>query len=309
VAAGLVALAVPASASAAVTIGPDPLQERTDVLGGTRIFTNAVVPGAELASPIDGVVVRWRIRRGSGPDAMAPDTVTLRILRPTGNVNVFTAMGTSEPHMVPGGTTDPVDVYEYPTRLPIAAGDRIGLDSTANQVTVRAETSASYLEGFTAVADGQTASFFPGTFSNRYVLVNADVEPDCDGDSFGDETQDGDTSSCIPPEPAKAARTLTLDASKNKVKERKKVTLFGGLRLVTRQQGVCEAGQTVQLQRKRPSQATFTTFAQAQTDATGVFSAKVKVTKTFEYRALVPETATCAGQTSNTEKVKAKKPK
>jgi hypothetical protein len=33
------------------------------------------------------------------------------------------------------------------------------------------------------------------------------------------------------------------------------------------------------------------------------------VKKTFEYRAQVPETATCAGQTSNTEKVKVKKQK
>jgi hypothetical protein len=41
----------------------------------------------------------------------------------------------------------------------------------------------------------------------------------------------------------------------------------------------------------------------------GHFSARKRVEKTFEYRAQVPETATCAGGISNTEKVKVKKPK
>lgn len=30
------------------------------------------------------------------------------------------------------------------------------------------------------------------------MLINADVEPDCDDDGFGDETQDPDTSVCLP---------------------------------------------------------------------------------------------------------------
>jgi hypothetical protein len=125
------------------------------------------------------------------------------------------------------------------------------------------------------------------------------VEPDCDSDGFGDETQDPSTPSCHP-------RTLVLDANKNKVKKGKKVTLAGQV-VETRQDGACAAGQAVELQRKKPSLATFTTIEQLQTDAAGAFSAKKKVKKTFEYRAQVPESATCAGQTSNTEKVKVKK--
>jgi hypothetical protein len=115
----------------------------------------------------------------------------------------------------------------------------------------------------------------------------------------------------LPPEPepvVKIDRTLTLDANKNKVKEGKRVTLTGQLTEIVRQ-GPCESGQTVALQRKKPSQSTFTTLEQLQTDAAGHFSTKEKVTKTFEYRAQVAETATCLGQTSNTEKVKVKKPK
>jgi hypothetical protein len=111
------------------------------------------------------------------------------------------------------------------------------------------------------------------------------------------------------PEPGpKADRTIVLDANKNKVKKRKKVRLSGQVNATARQ-GPCESGQTVELQRKRPSQATFTTFAQVQTDAQGSFSLKKKVKKTFEYRAQVVETATCGAALSNSEKVKVKKKK
>jgi hypothetical protein len=108
------------------------------------------------------------------------------------------------------------------------------------------------------------------------------------------------------PPPPKADRTLTLDANKNKVKKGKRVTLTGQVNQVTRQ-GACESNQPVQLQRKKPSQTTFTTVEQLQTSATGTFLTKEKVKKTYEYRAQVAETAACAGQTSNTEKIKVKK--
>jgi hypothetical protein len=108
-----------------------------------------------------------------------------------------------------------------------------------------------------------------------------------------------------PEPPAKADRTLTLDANKNRVKKGKRVTLSGRVTEIVRQ--ACQASQTVELQRKRPKQTTFTTIEQVQTDAAGSFSTKRKVKKTFEYRAQVSETATCGGQVSNTEKVKVKK--
>jgi hypothetical protein len=155
----------------------------------------------------------------------------------------------------------------------------------------------------------------PGSFSWRERSDNP-----CPGGEFSSPSQTGAWSPDLPnvdsmfavfveppPEPLpKVPRTLTLDANKNKVKKGKRVTLTGQINEVVRQ-GPCESNQTVDLQRKRPSQTTFTTAEQLQTDAAGAFSAKEKVKKTFEYRAVVPETATCAGQTSNTEKVKVKK--
>jgi hypothetical protein len=113
----------------------------------------------------------------------------------------------------------------------------------------------------------------------------------------------------LPPQPEpKADRILTLDASKNKVKKGKRVTLAGQLNQIVRQ-GACETAQTVALQRKKPSQTAFTTIEQLQTDVAGSFSTRRKVKKTFEYRAQVAETDACEGGLSNTEKVKVKKKK
>lgn len=186
------ALAVAAPARAAVTIGPDPLPERSSVIGSAnaRIFATGDLPGVGVTSPIDGVVVLWRVRRGSGPGALPEDTITLRILRGTATENEFTAVGTSESHEVPSGAADPEPIHEYPTRLPIAAGDRIGLGTMSNAFPAREEAGASYLTRKNALADGESGLFEVGAFENRYVLINADIEPDCDGDGFGDETQD-----------------------------------------------------------------------------------------------------------------------
>jgi hypothetical protein len=110
------------------------------------------------------------------------------------------------------------------------------------------------------------------------------------------------------PEPQPiAGRSVTLDANNNKVKKGKNVRLRG--RVAETRQGACAANQPIELQRKKPSQSTFTTVEQLTTDAAGSFSAREKVKKTFEYRAQAAETSTCGGGVSNTEKVRVKKPK
>jgi 6-phosphogluconolactonase (cycloisomerase 2 family) len=124
-----------------------------------------------------------------------------------------------------------------------------------------------------------------------------------------------------PPAPpavgAPAPRTITFDASKSKAKKSARDPLlavrkgrkvrFSGDVSAPQDVAGCESNQTVELQRKKPKQAGFTTFDQLQTDATGNFSTKEKIKKTFEYRAVLVETAACDDAASPTEKVKAKK--
>jgi len=115
------------------------------------------------------------------------------------------------------------------------------------------------------------------------------------------------------------ARSVSFDATKAKakaggevprlaVKKGRKARLSGDVNAPQDVAG-CESSQTVQLQRKKPKQTTFTTFQQVQTDAAGSFSTEKKIKKTLEYRAILGETAACDDATSNSEKVKAKKKK
>ncbi len=122
------------------------------------------------------------------------------------------------------------------------------------------------------------------------------------------------------PQPAlQSARTVSFDASKAKakqagtsprlaVKKGKKARFSGDVSAPQNVAG-CESNQTVEIQRKKPKQTTFTTLEQVQTDAAGSFSTAKKIKKTFEYRAVVGETAACDDATSSSEKVKAKKKK
>jgi hypothetical protein len=117
-----------------------------------------------------------------------------------------------------------------------------------------------------------------------------------------------------------SARTVTFDATKAKkgkasakvpllrVKKGKKAR-FSGQVSAPQDVAGCQANQTLDLQRKKPKATTFTTFEQVQTNATGAFTTKEKVKKTFEWRVVLAENQNCDDATSNSEKVKAKKKK
>jgi hypothetical protein len=113
-----------------------------------------------------------------------------------------------------------------------------------------------------------------------------------------------------PPEPAaKADGTLTIDANKGKVEKGRKVTLTGQLDVPSNES--CEPGRPIQIQRRLKSEddSKFQTFETVATDAGGNYSLKVKVKKTFFYRAVVGETEVCDDETSNTQKVRVQKKK
>jgi FG-GAP repeat len=103
-----------------------------------------------------------------------------------------------------------------------------------------------------------------------------------------------------------AARGLSLDASKNKVRKGKKFALRGTLTSPVNP-GSCAAGQSVTLERAKPRSSAFKPFANDTTDGGGAFSLKVKAKRTFVYKAHVDATNTCAASDSNREKVKVRK--
>jgi hypothetical protein len=143
-------------------------------------------PGGVLA-PEDGVVVRWRIKVGIETLESA-----LLITRP-GSSDIRSAVGGS-PLVIP--PTDQISTYE--TRLPIQVGDALGLACCASS------THGQYVKAITPGAVNllwslpfELGSGRPGySQPDQELLVNADIEPDCDGDGLGDESQDASTSPC-----------------------------------------------------------------------------------------------------------------
>jgi hypothetical protein len=288
---GLLGLLSP-SAEAATQVG-ETFTPNTGPPAGLVVLQSGS-PMGEYAMPFAGVVTSWSHH---APASNAAE-LKFKVARPAAG-DSFTIIGEDGPR-----TFIPGVLNTFPTRIPVLTGDVIGfyIVSDPGGGTSRVTNMhPRHIRGGDPPV-GSTLPYAPS--GNALQLdVSATLEPDCDGDGFGDETQDPSVlgGSC----PIRG-RALTLDVSKNKVKKGRNVTFSGQLTEVVRQ-GECQSAQTVDVARKKPKQTAFTTFEQLQTDAGGSFSTTEKVKKTFEYQAQVAQTATCAGHTSNTEKVKVKK--
>jgi hypothetical protein len=289
--AGLAALAAPASAGAVAQIGETFPGATGSCDTGTALQSSSPRSPPQYAAPSVGVITSWSFYA----TPVAPTLLKLKVARPAGG-NTFTIVGESPPKNPAGGV---LSTYSD-VRIPVEPGDVIGFYSESASDDAECFRSAPGFNFHYGIDQppGSTTEYIPSDIVAQMSL-SAVLEPDCDSDGFGDETQD--------PAPL-CPRTLTLDANKNKVKKGKRVRLSGRI-AETPQSGTCASTHAVELQRKKPSRAEFRSVELLQTDAAGSFSTKKKVKKTFEYRAQVPETATCAAGTSNTEKVKVKKTK
>jgi Ca2+-binding RTX toxin-like protein len=170
------------SAQGAVTVGSPLTTPPTGQFGGSTTEINATLgePGSLLTSPIDGVIVSYRV-------AVAPTSdgpVSIRAIRPASG-DTFTGAGTSTPTEPPG-----TGLQTLSANVPIRAGDFVGLDlGDGALVQIGSVSGSTIFEWFPRLADGTTRS--PDTeYPGLELLFNAQVEPDCDLDGLGDETQD-----------------------------------------------------------------------------------------------------------------------
>ncbi len=137
----------------------------------THVFTvvNTVIPepGAQIASPVDGAVVRWRmIGAVGGP-------FRVRVLRPAGPDN-YTAVGAGI-WETPAGTGTEV----FAADLPIHAGDLIGVDTTTigDQLGVTFPAGSQVLAWAPPLAEGAPPVAPILTDDALEVGFNADVQP------------------------------------------------------------------------------------------------------------------------------------
>jgi hypothetical protein len=194
------ALALPGAASASITLGPpvaNPLPSGSQSLNkpdGTLLFTTAAPLGIQLAAPIDGVITRWRFYTDSvGEGASAQ----LRTLSP-GAADTYTpiASGAVEPiaQISPPPGNQKNVLHEFSARLPIQVGQIVGyslhhVTPGSFLVVLPVLVGSGWEYGSTAAPpDGTPVTVTP--VEDQWVALSADMEPDVDGDLFGDETQD-----------------------------------------------------------------------------------------------------------------------
>jgi hypothetical protein len=182
----LLALVAAAPASASFTVGSSSL----GAAGAGQVVCTAApcvliqdqINGAIVATPA-GVITSWSVRNAAG-------TIALRVLRQRGSLvaGELHATNISEGQDRDGANADVIQTF--PTRQPVANGDYIG-------ITLQ---SGSYIGAYAGSGDDDLFEV-PGSLSLADVddtsadqfeqLVQAKVEPDADGDGYGDESQDG----------------------------------------------------------------------------------------------------------------------
>lgn len=159
-----------ASAQAAVISVGSVLPKEFTPTEFTRVQTlfNTGLPqaGANLVSPVDGAVVRWRIQGASG------GPFYLRVLHPNGK-GAYEAAGTS----LPATPTDE-GLQTFSTNLKIKAGDVVGIDPTnaTDKIGIAETSGASYASIFPTPFDGSVVA--PSeTFSGKEVELSAEILP------------------------------------------------------------------------------------------------------------------------------------
>jgi hypothetical protein len=222
------AAGAPSVASASVTIGGDITVTGTPIQcdpggGATCEIAQLSLVGAETQAPFKGVVVRWRVNGASGP-------LALRVLRAAVGFNP--RFISTSARATPATTA----VATFPTRQPIDAGDHVGIEvgpSSQISSTVPSPAGASAAV-WPATPDGSAAA--PLVTGDAVFAYNADVEPDADGDGFGDETQDQCPANAStpgpcplaapPPAPDTTPPVLSASGRRAKLSKRGSVSFF-----------------------------------------------------------------------------------
>jgi PASTA domain/IPT/TIG domain len=137
-------------------------------VGEIDTFLNTALPekGANLTSPVSGVVVRWRLQGAKG------GPFYLRVLSPNG-LGAYTAQGKSDPATV----TSP-GLQTFNTNLRIRAGDVLGVEPTnaADELGYSTAAGAAFTTIFPTPFEGATVPARAPT-SGEEIELSAEIQP------------------------------------------------------------------------------------------------------------------------------------
>lgn len=139
-------------------------------------------PAGSYSVPDDGVITSWSFTVG----AASPTTVAFRLGRASATASGFDIVGAS-PRVAAFGQS----VVNEPVRIRARRGDRLGLfvGAPASDPTATCARSGT---GYAAIFSAGDTSSGPlvGDSANVQLDVAATLEPDADGDGYGDISQD-----------------------------------------------------------------------------------------------------------------------
>jgi hypothetical protein len=177
---GLIGLVSASSAGAVTTIGQT-FAPTKSVCSGAATFVQEATPAGEYTVPFAGVIASWSYQAGNTP----PTQLKLKIV----HRNFFNNYTIVRESAMQAGLT-PNALGTFPTRIPVQAGDRLGLFANLVADCVNGNPASGYaaadVSGDQAV--GSTSNYGPDAMER--LDVSAVLEPDADNDGFGDETQD-----------------------------------------------------------------------------------------------------------------------
>jgi hypothetical protein len=160
---------------------------------GGCMEVQTAIGGTSTAAPSDGVVVRWRVLNAE------PGPYTLRVVSflpgSSGGVyRTYRVLHSSATETVTAAAGPLFSkISSFQTRLPIPAGAYLGLGKAPGRdFGFQAGGGSATYSQVDNVSDGLAAS---GETHNGTFLYDADIEPDVDGDGYGDVTQDSCPSS------------------------------------------------------------------------------------------------------------------
>jgi hypothetical protein len=178
---GLLGLAAVVAAGACALIGAGGAQASTITVGSvlppgyvskpfeevqTRLNTALPEKGANLVSPVNGVIVRWRMQGAKGGPFF------LRVLHPNGS-GAYTARGTSDA-VTPSNT----GLQTFSANIPVHAGDQIGVDPTnaSDEIGVVEVSGAGFTSIFPTPAEGATVPARDPK-SGLEIELSAEIQP------------------------------------------------------------------------------------------------------------------------------------
>jgi uncharacterized repeat protein (TIGR01451 family) len=183
-----------APAQASITLGQT--EGATDGCGSAIVNVQATTgSGSSYVASSNGVVVSWSYLAGTSNPAPG---LKLRIYQPTANPADWFARSESG-QKSPGtgaGQVHPNQLNTFPESpgIPIKSGDHLGLTTSggASWGCIPTADSGDLIRQKNPPDPpvGQNGTFPGAALTQLKIGVSAVVEPDADGDNFGDETQD-----------------------------------------------------------------------------------------------------------------------